>query len=75
MTYSEIYHSVKGAKKMIFNDYQKLAFTTAQYPNIGENPIYCILGLCGETGEVAEKIKKVIRDNNGKFTQEKIIEI
>lgn len=48
-----------------FSEYQKRASTTAVYPNVGHNYIYPTLGLCGEAGEVAEKIKKVIRDNNG----------
>ena len=26
---------------------------------------YCVLGLCGGSSEVADKVKKVIRDNNG----------
>lgn len=56
---------------MNFNDYQKEARKTAVYPNIGKNFIYPTLGLCGESGEVAEKIKKVIRDNDGIITDEK----
>ena len=35
------------------------------YPNKGNNFIYPVLGLCGESGEIAEKIKKVIRDEGG----------
>jgi len=50
---------------MTFDDYQKISRTTAIYPNVGQNFIYPTLGLTGEAGEVAEKIKKVIRDNNG----------
>jgi NTP pyrophosphatase (non-canonical NTP hydrolase) len=50
---------------MDFKDYQKLSRKTAIYPNKDKNFIYPTLGLAGESGEVAEKIKKVIRDNNG----------
>ena len=52
---------------MDFNTYQKNARLTAQYPNLGSNYIYPTLGLVGEAGEVAEKVKKVIRDKNGIF--------
>jgi len=55
---------------MTFGEYQKKSRETAIYPHQGSNIIYPLLGLCGETGEVAEKIKKVIRDQqniiNGK---------
>lgn len=56
---------------MEFNDYQKEARKTAMYPNLGGNFIYPTLGLAGEAGEVAEKIKKVIRDANGVVSEEK----
>ena len=46
---------------MNFTEYQELAKSTAVYP-IGYKKVYPALGLCGEAGEVAEKIKKVIRD-------------
>ena len=55
---------------MDFKTYQKKARLTAQYPNLGSNNIYPTLGLVGEAGEVAEKVKKVIRDKNGIFDQE-----
>jgi len=60
---------------MNFNQYQEEARKTAIYPNLGKNFVYPVLGLCGEAGEVAEKIKKVIRDNNGIITEEKTIEV
>ena len=50
---------------MQFNEYQQKANETAIYPNRGSNLIYPTLGLCGETGEVAEKVKKLMRDGNG----------
>ena len=42
------------------NAYQRLAVNTAIYPD-DQAVVYPILGLCGEAGEVAEKIKKVLR--------------
>ncbi len=56
---------------MTFKEYQEEARKTAVYPNLGSNFIYPTLGLVGEAGEVAEKIKKVIRDNTGLITEEK----
>lgn len=40
---------------MNFNEYQEQAKSTAVYPNQGSNPVYTLLGLCGELGELAEK--------------------
>ena len=50
---------------MDFDSYQIEARKTAIYPNKDKNFIYPTLGLVGESGEVAEKIKKVLRDKNG----------
>lgn len=52
------------------NEYQHKARATARYPNIGHNPIYPTLGLTGEAGEVADKVKKVLRDREGNFDNE-----
>ena len=49
---------------MDFKEYQNECLKLAVYPNRGNNFIYPTLGLCGESGEVAEKIKKIIRDKN-----------
>jgi len=55
---------------MDFIEYQKKSRKTAIYPGAGKNYIYPTLGLAGEAGEVAEKIKKAIRDDGGKISDE-----
>ncbi|MFA6160145.1 MAG: nucleoside triphosphate pyrophosphohydrolase family protein [Parcubacteria group bacterium] len=55
---------------MNFEEYQEKSRKTAIYPNAGENFVYPTLGLSGEAGEVAEKIKKVIRDKDGVMDDE-----
>ena len=51
---------------MTLNEYQEKAIKTAMY-SAGNTIIYPTLGLVGEAGEVADKVKKVLRDNNGEF--------
>jgi NTP pyrophosphatase (non-canonical NTP hydrolase) len=48
---------------MDFNEYQNEASTTATYPGVNGLPgiSYCTLGLTGEAGEVANKVKKILR--------------
>lgn len=57
---------------LTLDEYQQLALETAIYPN---PIIYPTLGLTGEAGEVSDKVKKVLRDNNSVFTDEKKLEI
>lgn len=59
---------------MTLNEYQQKALETALYPQEFKI-IYPALGLTGEAGECADKVKKVIRDNNKEFTCEKKLEI
>jgi NTP pyrophosphatase (non-canonical NTP hydrolase) len=56
---------------MTLDEYQETSRGTAVYPDIGKNLVYPTLGLCGETGEFAEKVKKSIRDDGGKITPER----
>lgn len=44
-------------------NYQEWTKTVAVYPKHMAIP-YCALGLAGEAGEVADKIKKIIRDGD-----------
>lgn len=51
---------------MNFNDYQTACHETAIYPR-EQSLEYLTLGLVGEAGEVANKVKKIIRDHGGKI--------
>jgi NTP pyrophosphatase (non-canonical NTP hydrolase) len=48
---------------MTFDQYVRLSEETSVYPNSGEavGLAYAALGLAGETGEIVNKIKKVLR--------------
>ena len=54
---------------MNFKKYQDIARTTAIYPH-EYKIVYPALGLSGEAGEVAEKVKKSIRDKEGMWAPE-----
>jgi NTP pyrophosphatase (non-canonical NTP hydrolase) len=56
---------------MNFSEYQRRSRATAVYPDAGANLTYPALGLCGEAGEAAEKVKKAIRDDGGELTEER----
>jgi NTP pyrophosphatase (non-canonical NTP hydrolase) len=54
---------------MNLDEYQKLAKRTAA-PYDKKNEIFqLILGLVGETGEIAEKAKKIVRDQDSDFSK------
>jgi NTP pyrophosphatase (non-canonical NTP hydrolase) len=57
---------------MTFDEYQRQAIQTAIHKDkdFWRSAVYRTLGLVGEAGEVAEKMKKIIRDKNGKISDE-----
>jgi len=60
------HNGCKNCPYMTFKDYQDKAVETAIY-GAGNKIIYPALGLANEAGEVLGKIKKVLRDKEGKF--------
>jgi NTP pyrophosphatase (non-canonical NTP hydrolase) len=54
---------------MILNDYQTAALRTAG-PKTKRNELFhLLLGLSGEAGEIAEKAKKIVRDEDSDFSK------
>lgn len=55
---------------MTFDEYMEKTVPTVKYPNIGKNIYYPTMGLAGEAGEVANKVKKIMRDDANMITLE-----
>jgi NTP pyrophosphatase (non-canonical NTP hydrolase) len=47
------------------DDYQRAAMRTARDESAPDEFMHLVLGLVGEAGEIAEKVKKLVRDKNG----------
>jgi NTP pyrophosphatase (non-canonical NTP hydrolase) len=60
---------------MDFSVYQSASNATAQYPSGREGLYYLTLGLASEAGEVAGKVKKAIRDEQGYLSDERMQQI
>ena len=61
---------VKGNMGLTFDEYDDRSQSRAVYPNVGDNVLYPVLGVCGEAGELAEKLKKCLRDKDGQIAGE-----
>jgi len=57
---------------MDFKKYQKESRKTAIYDNLGKNLFYPVLGLVGEAGEIAEKLKRTLRGEKNTFIKKEI---
>jgi NTP pyrophosphatase (non-canonical NTP hydrolase) len=53
---------------MTFEEYQKKALRTARPHDANDELVHLVLGLVGEAGEIAEKFKKWVRDQNSDET-------
>jgi len=61
--------SLLGVHKVHLNDYQRAALRTAAPKSKHNEVFHLLLGLVGETGEIAEKAKKIVRDRDSDFSQ------
>lgn len=61
---------------LTLNEYQAGAWESAFYPGRGTGGLtYPALKLCGESGEVADKVGKILRDEGGAITAAKRLEL
>ena len=51
------------------DDYQRAAMRTARPEDAPDEFMHLVLGLVGEVGEIAEKVKKLVRDKSSDLAQ------
>lgn len=73
--YIELMVQRDAAQPLTLDDYQQNAGRTAVYPKGGplgsSGVVYTALGLTGEAGEVANQVKKILRDDFGALLPER----
>jgi NTP pyrophosphatase (non-canonical NTP hydrolase) len=65
---------------MDFDDYQEQSKSTAIFPNdlpdfVTTGQVYTVLGQSGESGEMQEKLKKAIREDDEQYIREMRAEV
>jgi NTP pyrophosphatase (non-canonical NTP hydrolase) len=60
---------------MTLNEYQQAALLTSSRKGQHNEFIHRVLGVVGETGEIAEKIKKIYRDKDGQIAKSDVKEL
>jgi NTP pyrophosphatase (non-canonical NTP hydrolase) len=72
MTYRDLFDDESDFESMTMYDYEEAAMNLAFY----EHPlVYPALGLVGEAGEVADKVKKLYRDGHLSLGGDPILEL
>ena len=70
----------EGRVQMNLDEYQQEASKTAIFPDelpefLSTGQVYTVLGQTGESGEIAEKLKKAIRENDEEYIEEMRAEV
>lgn len=57
------------------DQYQSASRLTAIYPMRGQNFLYPMIGIVSEVGEIADQVKRIIRDEEGIISEERRLAI
>lgn len=66
--FGSIRYILKLMEKLTFEQYDKWLTKNIQNPQ--KDLLLQVLGICGEAGEIAEKMKKIVRDKGGVIGEE-----